>query len=104
MKQKVENMKFAPQEPVDTLVTEIKDLADIAEIAGSLIIDHQRVNVGYIALQQCRQYKTGLKEWNDLPQQDCTWNNFKRISVMYRSHYAKQEIWPSTRDSIKPRL
>ena len=28
-------MKFAPQEPADTLATKIKDLADIAKIAGS---------------------------------------------------------------------
>ena len=77
LKQKVENMKFAPQEPVDTLVTEIEDLADIAEIAGSPITDRQRVDIGYIVLQRCRQYKTGLKERNERPQADRTWNNFK---------------------------
>ena len=51
LKQKVENIKFAPQEPVDTLVTEIKDLADITEIAGSLITDCLCVHIGYIMLQ-----------------------------------------------------
>ena len=54
-------MQFAPNEPVDTLVTEIKDLADIAEIAGSPITDRQCVDIRYIVLQQCCQYKTGLK-------------------------------------------
>ena len=52
LKQKVENMQFAPNEPIDTLVTEIKDLVDIAEIAGSPITDCQRVNIGCIVLQQ----------------------------------------------------
>ena len=77
LKQKVENMQFAPQEPIDTLVTEIDDLADIAEIAGSPITDRQRVDIGYIVLQRCKQYKTGLKEWNERAQADRTWNNFK---------------------------
>ena len=70
-------MQFAPNEPVDTLITEIKDLADIAKIADSLITDRQRVDIGYIVLQQCRQYKTGLKEWNKLSPLNRTWNNFK---------------------------
>ena len=58
LKQKVKNMQFAPNKPVDMLVTEIKDLVDIAEIAGSPITDYQRVDIGYIVLQLCRQYKT----------------------------------------------
>ena len=43
-------MQFSPQEPVDTLVTGIKDLADIADLAGSMITDRQRVDIGYIVL------------------------------------------------------
>ena len=66
-----------PQEPIDMLVTEINDLADIGEIAGSLITDRQRFDIGYIVLQRCKQYKTGLKEWNERPAVDRTWNNFK---------------------------
>ena len=77
LKQKVESMQFAPQEPVDTLITEIDDLADIAELANSPITDRQRVDMGYIILQRCKQYKTGLKEWNERPLADRTWNNFK---------------------------
>ena len=71
-------MQFVPQEPIDTLVTEIDDLADIAEIAGSPITDCQRIDIGYIVLQRCKRYKTGLKEWNKRSAVDCyTWNNFK---------------------------
>ena len=77
LKQKVENMQFVPQEPIDTLVTEIDNLADIAEIAGSTITDFQCLDIGYIVLQGCKQYKTGLKEWNERPVVDRTWNNFK---------------------------
>ena len=77
LKQKVETMQFSPQEPVDTLITEIDDLADIADIAGSPITDLQRVEIGYIVLQRCKPFKTGLREWNERPAADRTWANFK---------------------------
>ena len=77
LKHKVETMNFQPTEPVDTLITEIDDLADIAELAGSPITDKQRVDIGYIVLQRCKPFKTGLREWNALPNIDQTWATFK---------------------------
>ena len=35
------------------------------------------VNIGYIFLQQCKKYKTVLKEWNEPLLADRTWANFK---------------------------
>ena len=78
LKQKVETMQFSPQEPVDTLITEIDDLADIADLAGSPITDRQRVDVGYIVLQRCKQFKTALREWNERQPNQQNWNNFKQ--------------------------
>ena len=77
LKNKVETMQFSANEPVDTLTTEIDDLADIADLAESPISDRQRVDMGYLVLQRCRPFKTGLKEWNDRPNNDKTWANFK---------------------------
>ena len=77
LKQKVETMQFNPQEPVDTLITEIDDLADIADLAGSPISDRQRVDLGYIILQQCKPFKTALREWNTLSVAGRTYNAFK---------------------------
>ena len=70
-------MQFSPQEPVDTLITEINDLADIADLATSPITDIKHFDMGYIFLQRCKQYETGLKEWNERPLADRTWANFK---------------------------
>ena len=67
LKQKVETMQFSPQEPVDTLITEIDDLADIADLANSPITDRQRVDMGYIILQRCKPFKVSLREWNERP-------------------------------------
>ena len=52
LKQKVKTMQFSPTEPVDMLITEIDDLANIADLAGSPITDRQRVDTGYIVLQR----------------------------------------------------
>ena len=49
----------------------------MADLANSPITDCQRVDMGYIILQRCKQYKTGLKEWNERPLVDRTWANFK---------------------------
>ena len=78
LKQKVETMHFSPTEPIDTLITEIDDLADIAELAGSPITDRQRVDMGYIILQRCKPFKTGLREWNAFQPGNRTWVNFKQ--------------------------
>ena len=77
LKQKVETMQFTQQEPVDTMITEVDDLADIAELASSPITDRQRVDMGYIILQCCKPFKTCLREWKGRPLVDCTWDNFK---------------------------
>ena len=45
---KVETMQFSPQEPVDTLITDIDNLADIVDLAGFPITDGQRTDIGYI--------------------------------------------------------
>ena len=77
LKQKVETMQFSPTEPVDTLITEIDDLADIADLAGSPISDRQRVDIGYLVLQQCKPFKNSLRDWNARSAVDRTYANFK---------------------------
>ena len=73
LKQKVKQMQFKPNKPVDTLITEINNLVDIADLANSTITDWQRVNMGYIILQRCKAFKVGLKEWNAKPLPNQTW-------------------------------
>ena len=62
LKQKFKTMQFLPQEPVDTLITEIDDLVDIADLAASPITDRQRVDMGYIILQRCKPFKTSIRK------------------------------------------
>ena len=70
-------MQFSPKEPVDTLITEIENLADIADLAGSPISDRQCVDIRYLILQRCKPFKNSLCDWNAWPTADCTYINFK---------------------------
>ena len=70
-------MQFSPAEPVDTLITEIDNLAAIADLAGSPISDCQRVDIGYLVLQRCKPFKNSLHDWNACPAVDRTYANFK---------------------------
>ena len=74
----VEALNFPPNEPVDTIFTEIDDLETIAEIAKAPITEQQKINMGYLLLLQNTQvYTNALNKWNQLDRQQHTWENFK---------------------------
>ena len=77
LKQKVETMTFLPKEPIDTLIKEIDDLVDVADLAKLPITDRQRVDIEYIVLQRCKPFKNALRKWNARPVGDYTYANFK---------------------------
>ena len=74
---RVENLSFPPDEPVDTIFSEIDDLAAIAEIANSPLTPSQKVNIAYIHFQKCHIYKSALAKWDEKEWADQTWANFK---------------------------
>ena len=75
-------MQFSPTEPVDTLITDIDDLADLA---GSPLTDRQCVDIGYIILKQSKQFKNSLRNCNARQISDQTYTNFK-------SHFCDAQI------------
>jgi len=58
---RVENLSFPSTEPVDTIFSEIEDLAAIADISGAPLSATQRVNMAYIHFQKALLYKSALK-------------------------------------------
>ena len=70
---------------MDTLITEINDLADIADLLGSPITGCQCIDIGYIILQQCKPLKNSLRNWNALHAANRTYTNFK-------NHFRKAKI------------
>lgn len=74
----VQNMQYQPTEPVDTIFTEIDDLATISEMADAPLTEAQKINMAYLLFQQTQSFNRGLTSWNSRPPQDHTWNNFKQ--------------------------
>ena len=74
----VETLTFPPNEPVDTIFTEIDDLATIAELARAPMSEPQKINMAYLLLQNTQVYSNALNKWNQLSISDHTWENFKR--------------------------
>ena len=73
----VEALHFPPNEPVDTVFTEIDDLATIAELARAPISDQQKINMAYLILQNAQVYNNALTKWNQFDYAQHTWENFK---------------------------
>ena len=74
---RVENLNFPSAEPVDTIFSEIDDLAAIAEIAGAPISATQKINIAYIHFQKFHIFKSSLNKWNEKDNTEKTWPNFK---------------------------
>ena len=73
----VEALNFPPNEPVDTIFTEIDDLGTIAVLAKAPISEQQKINMGYLILQNTQVYNNALNQWNQLDPQQHNWENFK---------------------------
>ena len=71
----VEALNFPPNEPVDTIFSEIDELATIAELAKAPMSEQQKINMGYLLLQNTQIYNNALVKWNQLAQQ--SWEIFK---------------------------
>ena len=56
----VESMNFPPNEPIDTIFTEIDDLSTIAELDRAPMTEQQKINMGYLLIQQTQVYSTAL--------------------------------------------
>ena len=76
----VEALTFPPNEPVDTIFAEIDELGTIAELAQAPISDQQKINMGYLLLQNAQIYSNALNKWNQKDTADQTWENFKTHS------------------------
>eukprot|EP00957_Ditylum_brightwellii_P031703 2404477-Ditylum_brightwellii.AAC.1 len=70
-------MSFHPNEPINTVFTEVDDPSDIVEIAKRPIMDKQKVDLAYLIIQWALKFKLALKQWNSKPKVDCTYATFR---------------------------
>ena len=52
---------------------------DLANAAGSPYSTQQVINLGYILLNKCGKFGTGVREWNHIPQDQRTWDAFQTL-------------------------
>ena len=71
-------MQFHPQEPVDTVFTEIDDLATIAEMAEAPLTQPQKINMAFLLFQKTQVFNRGLTSWISHPAEEQTWEIFKQ--------------------------
>ena len=77
LKKQVEDFSYQASEPVDVMLSEMDDLADIAEITKSPITYLQKVDMAYLLQQRTTKFSSALTKWNEKPEANKTWDNFK---------------------------
>ena len=83
---RVENLNFPSAEPVDTIFSEIDDLAAIAKIASAPITARQNINIAYIHFQKFHIFKSSLNKWDEKDNNEKTWPNFKvHLRIAHKS-------------------
>ena len=63
-------------EPVDTIFSTVKDLCEIAELAGCLYLLRQHVNIVYLIISKQPIFRNNVQEWMRKPVVNKTWTNF----------------------------
>ena len=63
--------------PPDTVFNLINEYEELAEHAGSNITNQQKVDIAYIIFLNTGKFNRALRKWNEKPQHDRTWQNFK---------------------------
>ena len=73
----MESLTLSPSEPVDSIFSEIDDLAAISEIAKAPLIATQKINMAYILFSKQHVYKSALRKWDEQLDDHQSWDNFK---------------------------
>ena len=79
MRNRLESLRFDPNEPIDSIFTEIENYAEICALADSPLTDKQQIDFGYILILKMLKYKSSLRKWNELPAPQKTYDNMKTV-------------------------
>ena len=89
---RVESLAFPPSGPVDSIFSEIDDLAAISDIAKAPMTPTQKINKAYILFSKQHVYKSALRKWDEQLEDHQNWDNFKEhLCLSYKAHTFKTE-------------
>ena len=63
--QRIEALSLPLSEPIDTIFSEIDNVASIAEIAGAPMTATQKINMACILFSKQHVYKSALQKWDN---------------------------------------
>ena len=94
--QKVQQMIYDPQHPIDGVYTAIDELVNYSEAARVPYSQAQCINLGYRIINRTGMFQRWILDWNSRPQAQRTWSNFKK-------HFRKahQELKETTNMQIQ---
>ena len=75
--QKVQNMIYDPQHPIDGVFTAIDELVNYSEAARVPYSQPQCINLGYRIINRTGMFQRWILDWNAKPQVQRNWANFK---------------------------
>jgi hypothetical protein len=78
-----EHMRRAwdPQQPVESLLKQVKDCADYSEAGGVLIGHPQKINVGYAKIFATGHFMSVCRQWNEK-------HTIEKTRTQFKSHFA----------------
>ena len=115
--QKVQQMVYDPQHPIDGVFTAVDDLVNFSEAAQTPYTQAQCINLAYLIINRTGYFQRWIIDWNEKPQVQKTWTNFKihfrqahqelkettNLQVKHSSYHANavQEVLQELRDELK---
>ena len=76
--QKVQQMVYDPQHPIDGVFTAVDDLVNFSEAAETSYTQPQCINLAYRIPNRTGMFQRWILNWNEKPQVQKTWANFKQ--------------------------
>ena len=75
--QRVSTFVYDVRTPIDTVFNLVDDLIKLSRTANIPISEEQTISKAFVILNKTGRFATHLQAWNEKPQQDKTWLNFK---------------------------
>ena len=81
--------QYIHEQPVANIFSKIHKYATLAEAHGTPETDPQLISIGKIILSNARIFADAIEKWNDKPDTDKTWSNFKTHFTAAQINYKK---------------
>ena len=81
--------QYVHDEPVANIFSKIHKYTTLAEAHGTPETDPQLISIGKTILSNARIFADAIEKWNDKPNADKTWENFKKHFTAAQRNYKK---------------